>query len=135
MRKYLLAGLAVALLLGGVLFALLRPWHCPVNRAAFERIEEGMTKAEVEKILGGPPGDYRTDQEPAFEKGWDNPIAINMMTVYEWDGDEIIILAWSGHSPDATVNVKEAHEQTEPRPGLLERARFRLNRLKARLFP
>ncbi len=50
-RKYLLAGLAIVLFLGGILFTLLRPWHCPVNRAAFDWIEEGMTKAEVEEII------------------------------------------------------------------------------------
>ncbi len=82
MRKYLIAGLAVALLLGGALFALLRPWHCPVNRAAFERIKEGMTRAEVEKILGGPAGDYRTDQEREEGMGGVNPIGPNMITPF-----------------------------------------------------
>jgi hypothetical protein len=59
-RKLVIVCLAVALLLGGALFALLRPCTCPVTAAAYERIEAGMTRAEVESILGGPPGDYRT---------------------------------------------------------------------------
>src|SRR5262245_29182227 len=29
-----------------------------INRAGFDRIKDGMTRAEVEAILGAPPGDY-----------------------------------------------------------------------------
>lgn len=32
-----------------------RPYPC---RATFERVKEGMTRAEVEATVGGPPGDY-----------------------------------------------------------------------------
>jgi hypothetical protein len=60
MKKLIVVGMAVVLLLGGALYALVRPWHCPVNRVTFERIKEGMTQADVYAILGGPPGDYRT---------------------------------------------------------------------------
>ena len=55
MRKLAVAVLALALLLVGTLLPLVRPLRCPVNRAAFERIKVGMTRAEVEAILGGPP--------------------------------------------------------------------------------
>lgn len=65
MRKTLLASLAVTLLLVGFLLSLLLPRHCPVNWVACKRIEVGMTQAEVEAILGGPPGDYRTRQGKA----------------------------------------------------------------------
>ena len=40
MKKYLITGLAVALLLAGVLYALLRPWHCPVTQAAADQMEK-----------------------------------------------------------------------------------------------
>jgi hypothetical protein len=60
MRKALIGLLAAALVLFGALLPLVLPRHCPVNRAACERIEKGMTQAEVYAILGGPPGDYRT---------------------------------------------------------------------------
>ena len=30
----------------------------PLNVAGFDRIKIGMTMAEVESLLGGPPGDY-----------------------------------------------------------------------------
>jgi hypothetical protein len=60
MRKLRIGLLAVVLVLFGALFALLRPWHCPVNGAAAARIEKSMKQAEVQEILGGPPGDYTT---------------------------------------------------------------------------
>jgi hypothetical protein len=31
-----------------------------IDRDHFDRITEGMSRAEVEDILGGPPGDFRT---------------------------------------------------------------------------
>lgn len=51
------------ILLGG--YALLWWTAPPISRANFLRIEDGMTLAEVEGLLGGPPGDYSTgDLEP-----------------------------------------------------------------------
>jgi hypothetical protein len=52
-----LAGLAV-LVVVGVIFVL---WPQPerITRQNFDRIREGMTRADVEAILG-PPGDHRT---------------------------------------------------------------------------
>jgi outer membrane protein assembly factor BamE (lipoprotein component of BamABCDE complex) len=47
-------GLVVAL---GILLARHRPGP-HLDRAAYDRIEPGMTQAQVEAILGGPPGDY-----------------------------------------------------------------------------
>jgi hypothetical protein len=57
--RWVLAGLA----LGLVAFALwpVRP-PAPdrITQENFDRIQEGMTCAEVEALLGGPPGDYRS---------------------------------------------------------------------------
>jgi outer membrane protein assembly factor BamE (lipoprotein component of BamABCDE complex) len=33
----------------------------PIDWEHFERIKEGMSRAEVEALLGGPPGDYHTE--------------------------------------------------------------------------
>jgi hypothetical protein len=57
MRTLLVALLAFGLALFGGLFALVMPWPCPVNRAAYERVKEGMPLEEVHAILGGRPGD------------------------------------------------------------------------------
>jgi hypothetical protein len=51
-----LAGLSVVCV-GGVV--LLRPREDRITRANYDRIEVGMSRADVEAILG-PPGDYRT---------------------------------------------------------------------------
>jgi hypothetical protein len=52
-----LAGLAVVLVAGGAFVAWPRPDR--VTQENFDRISEGMSRAEVEAILG-PAGDYRT---------------------------------------------------------------------------
>ena len=74
------AGVCVVLALGLAGWYALRP-H-PINRANFERIQEGMTCADVEAILGGPPGDYTTP--------FDLPLArsFGMQRVTAWFGDE-----------------------------------------------
>ena len=58
-RKLLvvLAGLAVVVAAGAFVL-----WPRPdrITRENYERIRVGMSSAEVEAILGGPPGDYRT---------------------------------------------------------------------------
>ena len=53
-----LAGLGVAVAVGVVVL-----WPQPgdrITRENFDRIREGMSRAEVEAIFGGRPGDYRT---------------------------------------------------------------------------
>jgi hypothetical protein len=49
-----LVGLAV------VVVVVLWPRTQWISQENFDRITEGMSRAEVEAILGGPPGDYRT---------------------------------------------------------------------------
>lgn len=58
---FALGSLVIALLIAwilvlspGALFSL-RP---PLNSEGFEEIEPGMSKSEVEALMGGPPGDY-----------------------------------------------------------------------------
>ncbi len=83
-------GLAVLLAAGALA---LRPRSDRITFDNFSRIQEGMSRAEVEAILGGPPGDYRTVQ-----------------TVYEsdhsWVDVDTIAGYASGHLPLETIGAK-----------------------------
>jgi hypothetical protein len=133
MRKWVVVFLAVALLLVGVLQPLVMPRHCPVNRVAFERIEVGMTEAEVHALLGGPPGDYRT--RPGPDPGWFDNRTMQVLRDEQWFGDEgSVVVLFDRHEPNPVVFVSWFDEPAYS-PGLLELARWRLERLKERLRP
>jgi hypothetical protein len=82
-----LALLAVTLLLIGAVLPLVLPRHCPVTRAAFERIEKGKTQEEVYAILGGPPGDYRT--RPRRKE-----LVVQGPEPDRWFGDQGDVMIW-----------------------------------------
>jgi hypothetical protein len=86
-----LIGVAVGLLLVGTLLPIVLPRPSPVTLAVFERIEQGMTRAEVEGVLGGPPGDYRTRPTSRVwislgEGG--SMVAMGFRSRETWEGDE-----------------------------------------------
>jgi hypothetical protein len=57
--KYWLAGLiGLSILISG-LFGLSAWYRSPIQYENFDQIRPGMTLAEVEALLGCPPGDYR----------------------------------------------------------------------------
>jgi hypothetical protein len=60
-RRWFIVGgvvlLAVVTVVGQVIP---RPRRPQVSREDFSRIEKGMSREEVEAIIGGPPGDYTT---------------------------------------------------------------------------
>ena len=89
----------------------------PVNRANSERIREGMTCAEVEAILRGPPGDYTTSDCVPFPRFFD------VQKVNVWISNEGRV--WVRFDKDGRVawsNFRPA--EVEPTP---------LQRLSARL--
>ena len=59
--KWILLAVLLVLLLGaaGIELPVLFPRPSKATAANFSRITVGMTRVEVEDILGGPPGDYR----------------------------------------------------------------------------
>ena len=60
-RRKLLVALAVGVVVAAAAVVL---WPRPdrITQENCDRIEKGMSQAEVEAILGGPPGDYTTRQ-------------------------------------------------------------------------
>jgi hypothetical protein len=59
-----------------------------INLASVEKIKPGMTLAEVEEILGVPPGDYTTGPTTSLCDGWLGP------GDREWAGDDGVISVW-----------------------------------------
>jgi hypothetical protein len=91
-RKLLvaLAGLAVVGAAGAVVL-----WRrsAHVTRASCDRIRVGMSRAEVEAILGGPPGDYRAGPTvgPEFEESFRTVVHLPELShngsTWPWIGD------------------------------------------------
>jgi hypothetical protein len=92
MRKWLILGaIAAVLFFTGIVIALLLPRsESPVNSTNVARIQLGQSEAEVEEILGGPPGDYRRgSRSMTFDVALD---AIPPNVLKRWRGDEGLAL-------------------------------------------
>jgi hypothetical protein len=143
MRKQAMVLLAVGLVLFGALVALVGPRQCLVSEAACNRIKVGMTQAEVEEILGGPPGDYKTRprDDPELFDLTNTDKSVVFTECKEWSGDEgrvfvrFSIGTWDG-TPIKHAVVQAMFEPAEPQPiSLVGLALWRLNRFKDRLLP
>jgi hypothetical protein len=129
MRMLRIGLLAIGLVLFGALVALLRPWRCPVNGAAAGQIDKGMTQAEVEEVLGGPPGDYTT------RPGGFLPLVFNSAGLEpreSWHGDECVVHVTF---QDGKVSRVEVVKVGPRNTGLIDLLQWRLTRLKECLFP
>ncbi len=73
------------------------------------RIRQGMTVAEAERIIGGPPGDYRTENVILCRS------VLHSMPYKEWIGDDGII--YVGY--DAAGAVQQVQFQRSSPHGLL----------------
>jgi hypothetical protein len=68
-----------------VLLAPLAAWflfRAHIDPATCARVKPGMTRAEVEALLGGPPGNYATKDIPAAGAMWPAPPEYQI-----WNGD------------------------------------------------
>jgi hypothetical protein len=135
MRKLFLALVAVALLLFGAAFPLLFPRPSPVTKAAYDRIENGMTLAEVEAILGGPAGDHRTrptemlPEDYVFRRLVEHAIGKSLW----WEGDAVAVAVVLD---DSGIVLRQTFvKQGKANIGVIDLLRWRLNRLKDRLLP
>jgi hypothetical protein len=61
-----------------------------INRENFEKIHRGMAVAEVEAILGGPPGDYGSGSEAPYNDLF-IPSGNRLIAGEEWIGPEAVI--------------------------------------------
>jgi hypothetical protein len=83
-RTKVAVGLGLAVLLG--LFLVRQRSGPRIDRAAYDRIRPGMTQAQVEAVLGGPPGDYGAhDLEDYTQTGGDGRL-LEVGRVERWVG-------------------------------------------------
>jgi hypothetical protein len=92
-----LAGVAVVLAVGAVVL-----WPRPdrITQENFDRLREGMSRGEVEAILG-PPGDYTTGPTARFGES----VYLNG-SPFDWDTINSVRV-WSGDAALVTVKVDE----------------------------
>jgi outer membrane protein assembly factor BamE (lipoprotein component of BamABCDE complex) len=84
--------LAVAAIITAVVFYSTSPRRPTASQADCDRVQVGMTRAQVEHVLGGPPGDYRTRDSFTRNVGlyyvfWDEWKGDGGMILVEFDGN------------------------------------------------
>jgi hypothetical protein len=107
-----------------------------ISRASFEQIREGMTRAEVEALLGVPPGEYR-DEDPDSPSmlgdaviaslSPDGPvgsITYRWLPCEEWMANADRICVFFTHEGGATVKIWQPIMRYRLRP--LDRLRRRI---------
>jgi hypothetical protein len=139
--RWVVAGLAV-LLLAAIMRAP-TPQPSRILRKSFNRLADGMSRAEVEAILG-PPGDYRTI--PTAEFLDDEPIDMaKMCTLLPqvlgdpgartelWEGDEVFILVTFSSSSGKVSDCMSC--EVKSKSGLIDTFLWRAKRQWRRWFP
>ncbi len=99
-RRVLLLALPAALAVGVVTLWLLWP-RTAITRANAAMIREGMTRTEVEALLGGPPRDEYTG--PLVAEG---PGRLSRLALPRWGSDRVII--WVSFDAEGRVDWSEA---------------------------
>ena len=127
-----LAGLAVLVAVGAVV---LRPRPNRITQENFGRIQKGMSRAEVEAILG-PPGDSRTapTTDPVF-------LGLTPMTYpeekttleFKWMGDSVLVMVNFGLNGTVTWKGQGLVHKREQGP--LDNLLWRAERQWRRWFP
>jgi hypothetical protein len=100
-KKWLCFGIAAAPVVA--VYLVMRP-GVPKNHidfAGYQKINKGMTLAEVESILGVPVGDYTTGPTSSLKEWGDSPAP----TIKEWISDKGLISVWI----DDEDRIREAY--------------------------
>jgi hypothetical protein len=95
--RWLLALAGLAVLVAGVVVLWPRPERITPEKV--DRIHEGMSRAEVEAILGGPPGDYRTVWTEWEGNDCDEPFNCGSVDLHSWCAET------KGYQPDLKHSV------------------------------
>jgi hypothetical protein len=101
----------------------------PITRENFGRFQIGMSRAEVEAILG-PPGDYRTGPTTHADPGsWQIVVDGRMqdLRLFTWQADSAIVAVWFGQSD---ISEWKAFQPTArlPEPSVTETFLARVKR-------
>jgi hypothetical protein len=134
-RRKLLVALAA---LAGVVVLWPRGEPDRITQANFDRIHEGMTRAEVETILG-PPGDYRT--EPAEYGSLAYLVGRRAQSIGDdypavshwWEGNTSLVILSYDHSGRVTDFGRV--DAINPKPSAVEILLWHLKRQWHRWFP
>jgi hypothetical protein len=134
LRKDLLILLAVLAAVAGILLPIVYQSPSRISRASCARIRPGMTRAEVETILGGPPGAYDNEEPPfwTFRLGQGPEFGEEM-----WFGREGMVTVWFGDGWDRShlgSRVRECRFNPRVESPLFDRVRRRLARWWERGF-
>jgi hypothetical protein len=103
-----------------------------VNRSKFDLIQVGMKLSDVEKLLGGPPGDYRTAEveldlsvgTPQFDNVMFAPEVLTQKQRFRhewWQGDEGT--AWVCFDEQSNVVKKEFTPGERVSPSVIDKIR------------
>lgn len=69
--RYTLALLLIGTVAAVLIIAIVPPWEEELfTDQHYERLKEGMTRGEVEGVLGGPAGDYSQGKGGPYHFGW-----------------------------------------------------------------
>jgi hypothetical protein len=122
--------LAVGLLVVGIAAFLMWPQPSRATWENFDRIRKGMSRAEVEAILG-PEGDYRTGPQqclPSLKQ-----TVGESATVSDWFADDAFFSIGFDESGGVVMTLVDPTSRTEQGP--LDNLRWRLKRQWHRWFP
>jgi hypothetical protein len=119
-RRLFVGVIAAGGLVAFVAWLWLVPPHHHINRDSFEKIRRGMTQAQVEAILGVPPGDYSFGAKIA-PQGRQRPLPIGVREEEWWADEEGVVVAFNEDRL-----VIECWRSLGARPDLLERIMRRL---------
>jgi hypothetical protein len=128
-----LAGLAVVVAAGMVAL-----WPKPsslirVTEENLSRVRPGMTRAEVEAILG-PPGDYRTHPTDSFPPRGPSPVGSGVsFTCLQWQSDTIDVQICV--APNGDFLWLKAISAQPAKLGLLDHLRWHIEHQWHRWFP